>query len=1010
MIERVGTDAGRLARLGFVDVDRTARLLAAPRLAALIDATVRDQGAVDHAPDVADDLIADLGTAADPDQALTLLDRIASGYPDPAWTRLASAITADRLVGRRLIDVLGMSETLGDFIARHPDAWQVLADSEVLAQAPSGREVTAALLTAVGATPGAPAPVAAGSGVEQLDALRVAYRTALLGIAARDLSGMAPMESVAAWLSDLADAVLEAALAIARAGVGDAHDTCRLAVIGMGKCGARELNYVSDVDVIFVTDAADEVQMGVATALATGLMRACSTSTAEGSIWEVDANLRPEGRQGTLVRTVGSHVDYYERWAKSWEFQALLKARPSAGDRALGEEYVAAVQPFVWRAAGHPDFITDAQSMRRRVESTIPAKLADRELKLGPGGLRDVEFSVQLLQLVHGRSDVMLRSASTLTALEALATWGYVGRSDAATLAEAYRFLRTLEHRLQLHRLRRTHTMPDDEAALRRLGRSMGFRQSPVDDLLAQWRRQAREVRRIHEKLFYRPLLQAVARLDPGEARLSLEAAGDRLEALGYLDPQGAIRHLQALTSGVSRRAAIQRTLLPVMLGWFADAPDPDSGLLGFRRVSDELGSTHWYLGLLRDESTAAERLARILGTSRYLTGLLLHAPDSVGLLAHDSELEARSADALLAEVAAVIDRHESPDQAVAAIRAMRRRELFRNGAATVLLSPDPQVSGPALSAVAGAALQGALDVARMDVDGADEVAFTIVGMGRLGGGELGFGSDVDVMFVYEPRPGVDDERAARVALGLAEAVRARLMAPSDDPPLEVDARLRPEGKQGPLVRSLESYARYYERWSSAWEAQALLRADIVAGDAALGERFREVIDPVRWSTTWREDDTVEVRRLKARMEAERLPRGADPSLHAKLGRGGLSDVEWAVQLIALRHAAHVPGLRTPRTLDALDAARDAGLLDPEDAQVLRSSWLLASSLRNAIMLVRGVAGDLMPTDVRELRAVAFVLGYPLEESGRLVEDYRRTTRRARGVFERVFYGASSTG
>jgi len=274
----------------------------------------------------------------------------------------------------------------------------------------------------------------------------------------------------------------------------------------------------------------------------------------------------------------------------------------------------------------------------------------------------------------------------------------------------------------------------------------------------------------------------------------------------------------------------------------------------------------------------------------------------------------------------------------------------------------------------------------------------------------MGFGSDADVMFVYEALPGVDEEHAHRTAAALAEEVRRLLMVPSEDPPFEVDARLRPEGKQGPLVRSLSSYAVYYERWSSVWEAQALVRADIAAGDVGLWERFCTLIDPVRWAPSRPVEDFMEIRRLKARMESERLPRGADPQLHTKLGRGGLSDVEWAVQLLQMQHAWEVPALRTTHTLAGLDAARDAGLLNPGDVAQLRSAWLFASAVRNAIMLVRGMPGDTVPMDVLELRAVAFVLGYSVEDSGRLVEDYRRTARRARQVFERVFYGASSTG
>lgn len=992
-----------LARLGFVDAERAAGLCAP------LQEWARSAGA----PELADDVLDDLSACADPDQGLRLFVALAESAEsaDPAVSRrLAASIVADADARRRLLDVLAMSEGLGEFLVRHPARWEVLLDGEALAQAPARSGMRADLLAAVGADPRLGEPTAAGADEAILDRLRIAYRTHLLGIAARDLAGIASMDEVGVWLADLADAVLEAALAIGRASTPGA-DRMRLAVIAMGKAGGRELNYISDVDVIFVAEPrvgeADETAaLAAATSVATALMRACSAATPEGSIWEVDPNLRPEGRQGALVRTLGSHVDYYERWAKTWEFQALLKARHAAGDRELGEAYVLAVQPFVWSAANHAGFVEDVQAMRRRVIENVPARVAGRELKLGPGGLRDVEFAVQLLQLVHGRSDVMLRSPSTLIALEALATWGYVGRDDAATLATAYRFLRTLEHRIQLHRLRRTHTMPEDERDLRRLGRSLGFTAEPVEALEQAWRRQAREVRRIHEKLFYRPLLQAVARLDAGEARLSIEAAEERLHALGYVDPAGAIRHLEALTAGVSRRAAIQRTLLPVMLGWFADAPDPDAGLLGFRRVSDALGASHWYLGLLRDESVAAERMARILASSRFVSEVLLRAPDSVSLLADDAELLPRSSEALLAEVDAVIARHEDPVLAVGAVRALRRRELFRISASQVIGIIDDAAARIALTAVAQAAVEGALRVAMREEAAGLPLAMAVIGMGRFGGAELGLGSDVDVMFVYEAREGLDDETANRAAMAVATAVRSLLMAPSADPPLEVDADLRPEGRNGPLVRSLDSYRAYYERWSSPWEAQALLRAEPVAGDAELGRAFVALIDPVRYPERGvGETELREIRRLKARMEAERLPRGADARLHLKLGRGGLSDVEWVVQLLQLEHGARVAGLRTTRTIEGLAAATRAGLVTPADAETLEQAWSFAARVRDAIMLATGRAADQLPQDPRTLAGTAFLLGYPLTDTSRLVEDYLRITRRARSVFDRLFYG-----
>ena len=978
-----------------MDPDRAAALV--PALVDLEQAGVETEIVLD-----------DLAEVADPDQALSLLARVLDG---PHGRRIAGTLAADPDARRRLLDILGASEALGDFLARHPDRWEVLLDAEALSQAPA--QARAALLRAVGADPAAVEPVGdadPSTEVERLEALRIAYRTHLLGIAARDLSGLASMDDVGTWLADLADGVLAAALAHARALV-PSSDRMRLAVIAMGKAGGRELNYVSDVDVIFVAEPApgeqdDAAALSIATQVASTLMRACTQPTGEGTIWEVDPNLRPEGRQGALVRTLASHIGYYERWATTWEFQALLKARHAAGDRELGDAYVAAVQPFVWSAADREGFVDDVQAMRRRVESSVPARVAGRELKLGPGGLRDVEFSVQLLQLVHGRSDVMLRSPTTLIALESLATWGYVGREDAATLGAAYRFLRTLEHRIQLHRLHRTHTVPDDDRDLRRLGRSLGISGDPVAGLVDEWRRHAREVRRLHEKLFYRPLLQSVARLDAGEARLTPDQAEQRLRALGYADPAGAMRHLEALTSGVSRRAAIQRTLLPVMLGWLADGPDPDAGLLGFRRVSDALGATHWYLGLLRDESAVAERMARVLATSRYASELLLRAPESVAMLSDDAELMPRSAESLRTEALAAVARHDDPLLAVAAVRALRRRELLRISASQLTGLIDDDAAMIALTGVARAAVEGALAVALREEAGDLPLSMVLIGMGRFGGAELGLGSDADVMFVFEAGAGLDEETAARAATAVATSLRSLLMAPTDDPPLEVDAGLRPEGKHGALVRSLNSYRAYYERWSSPWEAQALLRAMPIAGDLELGGRLMAIIDPLRYPADGLDETSLrEIRRLKARMEAERLPRGADPGLHLKLGRGGLSDVEWVAQLLQLQHAGRVATLRTTRTIDALDAARDAGLLEPADADALTEAWHMATRVRNAVMLARGRASDLVPTDPRDLAATSFVLGYPLGSGARLVEDYRRVTRRARAVVERVFYG-----
>ena len=1023
----------------------------------------------------ADPVVAAIAAAADPDLALIGMARLFAAAarngatqktPKAAAARndaLRAALRAEQDFRERLTAVLGVSAGLADHLARHPE------DAEILRGAvsrPEPAELRADMLRAVGADPHDPgSPTAAGQ--EPVAALAAAYRRRLLHLAARDLTGVATVDVVGEELADIAAAVLEAALAVARAELPPGAAPCRLAVVAMGKCGGRELNYASDVDVIFVAepvkDEDETAALGTASRLAAGLIGVCARSTPEGSIFPVDPNLRPEGRAGPLVRTLTSHLAYYERWAKTWEFQALLKARPVAGDMTLGQAYANTLGPLVWQAARREHFVEDVQAMRRRVEQSLPTKQAGRELKLGPGGLRDIEFAVQLLQLVHGRTDETLRSPATLPALAALAAGGYVGRADAEELGAAYRFLRRTEHLLQLSRLSRTHTLPEDPAVLRRLGRAMrfndgpnepwyqasvtGIRSDPAVDFDEEWRRHARQVRRLHEKLFYRPLLDAVARLPTDAARLTPAEARARLEALGYVDPAGALHHIDALTSGVSRRAAIQRTLLPVLLGWFADAAEPDAGLLAFRQVSEELGSSPWYLRLLRDETKAAERMAHVLASSRYAAGLLLRAPEAVAIFGNDTELKARSLTGLRAEMMSAIQRYEDDaEAAVTAVRSVRRRELLRTAAADVLARgddpPDPPLrgdrspptplggapipptplagtgppsslaaTGEALTSVTRASLEAALAVALRKVSAELRAPlptrFAVIAMGRFGGHECGYGSDADVLFVHDPLPGRPEREASDAAHAVAVELRRLLMLPVPDPALIVDADLRPEGRQGPLVRTLAAYRAYYRRWSAPWEAQALLRAEPTAGDEDLGARFVRMIAEFRYPLDGVTPAAVrEIRRIKARMEAERIPRGADRALHVKLGPGGLSDVEWAVQLLQLRHAHALPALRTTRTGAAMAAAVQAGLLAAGDAAELTAAWELAARIRNAIMLVRGRPGDTLPARHGELTAVARLLGYPPGDAAQALEqDYRRAARRARTVMEPLFYG-----
>ncbi|MBW8872798.1 MAG: bifunctional [glutamine synthetase] adenylyltransferase/[glutamine synthetase]-adenylyl-L-tyrosine phosphorylase, partial [Leifsonia sp.] len=591
--------------------------------------------------------------------------------------------------------------------------------------------------------------------------------------------------------------------------------------------------------------------------------------------------------------------------------------------------------------------------------------------------------------------------------LAALAAQGYIGREESATFSRDYRSLRLMEHRLQLRRLTRTHLMPRDEADVRILARSTGLAAN-ADQLMVLWNAIKHRVRGLHERLFYRPLLSAVAAAPADDARLAggagltSEQAEARLAAIGFRDPRGALAHIAALTSGVSRRATIQRHLLPVMLQWFADGPDPDYGLLTFRRLSEELGGTHWYLRMLRDSTGAAERLTRVLSGSRFAGELLGRIPESAAWLESEDDLRPRPAALLREETAAILGRHESVDTAAAALRAMRRREVLRLALSGILGFATITELAHGLTDVTENIIAGVLQAIRQARGDGDELEFAVIGMGRFGGRELGFGSDADVMYVFRPLA-AEQEAANRAALAIVSELNR--LTEDNRLPLDLDIGLRPEGKNGPPVRSLDSYRAYYRRWSLTWEAQALLRARGVAGDAGLLADFEQLADEVRYPQSIGEQAVREVKRIKARVENERLPQGADPSRHLKLGRGSLSDVEWFVQLIQLEHAAGIPGLRTTSTLDALAAAAEHGFVAEEDAARLRDAWLFASRTRSAMTLWADKTADVLPSDRVALDGVARLMEYPPGSASRLEEDYLAVTRRARQVFERSFYG-----
>lgn len=820
--------------------------------------------------------------------------------------------------------------------------------------------------------------------VEDLPALRRERRRLLLDIAVRDLTGELTLAQTGGALAALADACLGRAMAL----FGPIED---FTVIAMGKLGGRELNYSSDIDLMFVT-VGDAEEAG---RYAARLVHALTDFTPDGQMYRVDLDLRPEGRSGALVRSLDGYIEYYRRWAKQWEFQALIKARPCAGDGVLGASFMEAVTPFVFGEIDE-DRVAEIRRMKERVESHA-AQTARRarsseaaDVKLGPGGIRDIEFSVQLLQLVHGPGDPSVRSGNTLEALAALADGGYLAEDDGDALARAYTWLRDVEHRLQLWQERQTHTLPTEPDPLGRIARTLGLSDSPATSAAEAFERAhsavLSDVRNRFSKLFYTPMVESLA--EPGGIKLSAEALNERLRVLGFRDVEKAARTLTGLVTGTSRRAKLLRVLTPALLRSLAVAPQPDQGLFAFLNLGTALGERLDLLGSLRDNPPALAALGRVLGSGRFLGEVLIQVPEEIAVLT-SSEIALKDRSQLVAGATASLG-WRGEEGKTAGLRRFKRKEMMRIALADVTGGAGIAATGSALADLADACLEAALQER--------PVGFAVIGMGKLGGRELHYPSDLDVMFVTDGDP--------HVAESLAEAtMRAIGEVTPEGQAFRMDAGLRPEGKSGRLCRSIESYLEYYDRWAEPWEHQALIKARPVAGDldiaAELVARTRHLAFPERL----REDALLQVRHLKARMEKERIPRGSDPRRNFKMGAGGLADIEFAVQVLQLKHAHHLAFLQVPGTLDAIDGARIAEVLSDDDASHLNEAYVFLTRLRNRLFFLTARPVEALPARPEDLEALGVALGFSGQPRQELEDTYLRLTRRARMVCERVVYG-----
>ncbi|MBU6328819.1 MAG: bifunctional [glutamine synthetase] adenylyltransferase/[glutamine synthetase]-adenylyl-L-tyrosine phosphorylase [Acidobacteria bacterium] len=894
--------------------------------------------------------------SADPTAVRLALDAL-----DDRWREL---IEAEEMVARGLIALAAASRSITRFLLADPSAaLQVLGALDRRPELdPDSSE-----------DDGAIAALVHWRGLE------------FLRITARDLLGIDPLEVVGDRLAALGRDVLGRAVTLAARRHADPPT---LAVIGMGKLGGEELNYSSDIDVMFVGegDPRDLERM------------ARHVLEIAGRCFRVDANLRPEGRNGPLVRSIPSYEAYWDRWALPWEFQALLKARPAAGDPALATQWWESAQRTLWSRPFDADALRSIRQMKERAEAEVARKdLSARQLKLGPGGIRDIEFTVQLLQLVHGHLDPEVRSANTLTTLGILDSAGYIDGGDATAMVDAYRLLRTVEHRLQLVDEQQVHTLPTDDGEIDRLARVMGLTDAAAGTAGEQLQRQLTHnraiVRSIHERVYFRPLLEAFASstaepTTPDEAGLTTEAISARLTAFGFTDALRTRAAVRDLTRGLSRSSRLMQQMLPLLLTWLSASPDPDLGLLIVRNLLSGPTRMRQLVEVFRDSPAAAQGLCRVAGTSRLLGEILMRNPDLIARLPHAEQLITRQRDDLLARAAAVLDLRHAPEDQQAALQRWKQRNLLGIAARDLFGIADVRTVGVDLTALAEACVHGALLVAE------PRIPVAVFALGRFGGSEMAYASDLDVMFVHRGDRADDIDEARRVAESVMRFIRGSTPAIRI---YEIDADLRPEGRNGVLSRTVAGHRSYWADHALTWERQAMSRARFVAGDPELGAEMQQALDEFVWGSGLTEDERREIRRMKARIETERIPVGEDPDFHLKLGRGSLSDIEFTAQMLQLEHS-----VRSASTLGGLTELASIGALESTDAAILAEAFEFCERVRNRWYLVNSAPGDALPSQPEQMLWLARALD---TSSTELRSEYRRVTRRARAVVDRVFYG-----
>jgi glutamate-ammonia-ligase adenylyltransferase len=961
-------------------------------------------------------------------------------------------IPAAQLPG--LFRLLGGSSFLSEVLIREGENWPELFLRQIATPQKSVAEHADELAAAAGPSESFDEFCAALRRHKQLEYLR---------IGARDLAPGAKMEETVRELTALAEACLEASYRRSRAEVESDHGTLhlpgssdpnRFVILGMGKLGGRELNFSSDIDVIFLYESDEGETAGAGKSalspreffaeIGKRIIHAMGKVTEDGFVFRTDLRLRPLGANGPLVQSLGSAMLYYESWGQCWERAALIKARPVAGSLELGASFLKDLEPFIYRRYLDYTTVDELRHMKARIESELLSSDGkERNVKLGIGGIREIEFFTQALQLVNGGYEVKLRTPSTLAALIELAEREFISKKERDSLSAAYRFLRQVEHKVQIVQEAHAHSIPpgkDEEQALaRRLGYRRKAGHSEREQFWRDYRSRTRAVRAIFDRLFYgaQKEIEHEAASTAGSVWHDLDRQDGvvaEFRKAGFTDPEKAYGQLLAIRDGEiyappsPKRLKVMRLLGPALMAEITSSSAPERALLNLAEFSHRIGGRTGFLTLLAENPETMRLLITLFAESQFLTDLFLNRPELIDTLIRvDLTRVEKSRKEMLGELRAALGEHDDLEAKLNALRRYKTEEFIRIGLHDLGGALELVRVLAQLSKLADACLQAAVDLTLAELEQkygpVPDGQFTVVGGGKLGGRELDYNSDLDLIFIY--RAGAEAVSAGGLPaheyyLRAGQKLLTYLGAPTEEGiAYKVDMQLRPSGKAGPLVSSLDAFREYHKSSSQLWERQALIKTRHVAGDTALGKEVEKITAAFAYGRPLARAEVAEIHHLRMRMERELAGEG-ESRFNLKKGRGGLVDIEFLTQMLQLTHGGRLGKLRRRETLAALRILHEEKILTNREYRLLADGYLFLRRLDHRLRLERDQSIDAFEADPERLQSIGQALGYDgatpraarkknrATSGARLLREYRTRREQIRACYERYFLPESA--